>query len=41
MDYKDLKTTFLYAGLMWEQMNKEMQENALQSYECSSYFIDN
>jgi site-specific recombinase XerD len=26
---KDLKTTSLYVGLAREQMNKEMQENAL------------
>jgi len=29
MGHKDLKTTSLYVGLAREQMNKEMQENAL------------
>jgi site-specific recombinase XerD len=28
-EHKHLKTTSLYVGLVQEQMNKEMQENAL------------
>jgi site-specific recombinase XerD len=29
MGHKHLKTTSLYVGLAWGQMNKERQENAL------------